>query len=121
MSSIITLTQHNFDEVIQNNDVVVVDFWAKWCGPCLSFAPIFEQVSNNHREVVFAKVDIDAEVELASDFNVRSIPFIMIFRREFAVFAEAGVQTATNLDILVNEAKKIDLAKLRAQLQNENE
>ncbi|MBN9287076.1 MAG: thioredoxin [Gammaproteobacteria bacterium 39-13] len=119
--SIITLTQHNFDEVIQNNDVVVVDFWAKWCGPCLAFSPVFEQISKHHEDVIFAKVDIDAEIALANDFNIRSIPFLMIFRREFAVFAEAGVQTATALDALVNDAKKIDLAKLRAQLQNEEE
>src|SRR5579872_6086865 len=105
--SVIILTQHNFDDTIQNNDLVIVDFWAKWCGPCLAFAPLFEQVSNMHPEVIFAKVDIESEIQLANDFNIQSIPFLMIFRREFAIFAEAGVQTVTSLHALVEEAKKV--------------
>lgn len=115
---IINLNKANFDEAIQNTDVVVADFWASWCGPCLAFSPIFEQVSKLHPDVLFAKINIDEEPELASDFNVRSIPLIMIFRREFAVFSEPGVQTATSLDALVKEAKKIDLVSLRQQYQN---
>jgi len=117
----ISLNAHNFDETIQRNDVVVVDFWAKWCGPCLAFAPIFEQVSLKHPDVVFAKVDIDAEPALANDFNVQSIPLLMIFRREFAVFSEPGMLSATNLHELVLEAKQIDIAILREQRSEEKE
>lgn len=115
----LSLTYQQFDEVVQSNDLVVVDFWAKWCGPCLAFSPIFENVSERHPDAIFAKVNIDEEIELAQDFAVRSIPFLMIFRREFAVFAEAGAQTATQLDALVNEAKKIDITSLRQQIQNQ--
>jgi len=111
------LTRENFDEVIQNNEMVVVDFWAKWCKPCLAFAPIFEEVSTRHPDVIFAKVNIDEEADLAADFQVRSIPLIMIFRREFAVFSEAGAQTATSLHALVNDAKKIDLTHLREAVE----
>jgi thioredoxin len=118
--AVITLSAQNFDEIIQKNDVVVVDFWAKWCGPCLAFSPIFEQVSLRHLDVVFAKVDIDEEVELATDFNILSIPFLMIFRREFAVFAEAGMQSQSSLDALVQEAKKLDLAQLRKQVEGKS-
>lgn len=114
--TVIALNHQNFDETIQNNDVVVVDFWAKWCGPCLAFEPIFAQISTHYADVVFAKVNIDEEMELAQDFQVKSIPFLMIFRREFAIFAEPGVQTATNLETLVREAKALDINLLRAQI-----
>lgn len=114
--AVVTLTQENFDNTIQNNDLVIVDFWAKWCGPCTAFAPIFEQVSKQHPDAIFAKINIDEEPTLASDFDIRSIPMLMIFRREFAVFAHAGVQSATSLSTLVEEAKKIDIAVLRQQI-----
>lgn len=112
------LTQANFDETIQAHDCVVVDFWAKWCGPCLTFAPIFEEVSTAHPDVLFAKVDIEQETALAEDFTIRSIPFLMIFRKEFAVFAEAGVQSKSTLHALVEEAKQLDLNELRKQLDD---
>ena len=115
--AVMALTRENFDEVIQSNEMVVVDFWAKWCSPCLAFAPLFEEVSTRHPDVIFAKVDIDEEANLAADFQVRSIPLIMIFRREFAVFSEPGAQTATSLHALVNDAKKIDLTHLREAVE----
>lgn len=114
--AVITLNSADFDACIQNNPVVVVDFWAKWCGPCLAFAPVFEEASKTHPDVVFAKIDVESEQQLAQDFNVRSIPMLMIFRHEFAVFAESGVQTLESLDELISEAKKIDIEALRAQI-----
>lgn len=116
---ILSLSEENFDTTIQNNAVVVVDFWAKWCGPCVAFSPIFEEVSVDHPDVLFAKVNIEEAPALAEDFNVQSIPFIMIFRGEFAVFAQAGVQTRRSLGALVKEAKEIDLAALRQSLSQD--
>lgn len=113
--AIIELTAQDFDQTIERANLAVVDFWAPWCGPCLAFASIFAQVSQRHPDGLFAKVNIDEEKQLADDFNISSIPFIMIFRHEFAVFAQAGVQSATGLHQLILDAKKIDLAQLKAQ------
>lgn len=113
---VISLTRETFDQTIQDNTCVVVDFWASWCGPCLAFMPTFEQISEKHPDVVFAKVDIEQEKQLMEDFQIRSVPFLMIFRQEFAVFAESGVQTGKSLDELVNDAKQIDIEELRQQL-----
>ncbi len=114
--AILMLNGKNFDETIQNNDLVVVDFFATWCAPCMAFNPILEQLSIEDPEVVFAKVDIDAEPGLASDFNVRSVPLLMIFRREFAVLHHAGLQTAKSLKELIAQAKKIEIEALREKV-----
>lgn len=114
--SVRTLTSKNFDDTIQNSKMVVVDFWAKWCGPCMAFAPVFEQVSMQHEDVTFAKVNIEEQTQLAEDFNIRSIPMLMIFRQEFAVFAESGIQTAESLNDLIEQARKIDITALRAKV-----
>ncbi len=114
--AIITLHTLNFDSTILNNDTVVVDFWAKWCGPCLAFSPIFDDVSQQHPNVVFAKVDIEVSPELTSDFQIRSIPHLMIFRREFAVLSQSGVMTANQLNDLVLAAQKISIVSLRESL-----
>lgn len=119
--AITTLNQDNFDKVIRDSECVVVDFWANWCGPCLAFAPTFEALSNKNPDVVFAKVDIEQQQQLAEDFQIRSIPFLMIFRREFAVFAEPGVQTETSLQQLIDDAKQIDLSALRAQVDKSSD
>lgn len=110
------LDVNNVDEVVRNQDVTVIDFWAPWCGPCLAFEPVMEQVSKQHPEVCFAKVNIDEQKQLADDFGVRSVPMIMIFRREFVVFAESGTQTQESLKDLIAQAQKIDLDTLHAQL-----
>ncbi len=119
--AILSLTKDSFDKVIQGNECVVVDFWASWCGPCLAFAPIFQEVSEKNPDVIFAKIDIEKEIELSEDFQIRSIPYLMIFRREFAVFAEAGVQTNSSLTQLVHDAKQIDIEMLRQQINPPSE
>ena len=118
--AVCNLVYSDFDKTVQSNDLVIVDFWASWCGPCLAFAPIFDEVSELHPDAVFAKVDIEKETQLAEDFSVRSIPMLMIFRREFAVFVESGIQTKTSLNELILEAKKIDIQALREQVSKQD-
>jgi thioredoxin 1 len=113
------LNEENFDATIQGNDCVIVDFWAPWCGPCRAFGPTFEKASEKHEDVVFAKVNIDDFPRLASDFNIRSIPSLMIFKREFAIFSQAGAQTETGLDQLIKDAKNVDINELRKQKEGE--
>lgn len=84
------LTKDTFDEVVSANDFVIIDFWAEWCGPCRAFGPVFEQVSDKHQGIVFAKVDTEAEPELARAFEITSIPTLMIVRERITVFRQAG-------------------------------
>ena len=112
--AIVSLTKENFDTVVGGNPIVIVDFWAEWCSPCRSFAKIFEVVSElNEEDVVFAKVNVEEEKELVEDFNIRSIPFIMIFRGDTVVYAEAGVLTKEQLEDLLNKAKELSLSDLK--------
>lgn len=114
---VVSLTHKDFDKAIQEHDCVVVDFWASWCGPCKMFEPTYKKVSEKHPDVLFAKVDIEEEQQLAQDFQVRSIPYVMVFRGEFAVYAESGTQTQQSLNDIIEQAKKIDLDELRQSVQ----
>jgi thioredoxin len=115
-----TLNAANFDDKVRGQDLTIIDFWAPWCGPCLAFAPIMDEVSTLYPDAFFAKVNIDEEKQLAEDFSIRSVPMIMIFRREFAVFAEPGTQTASSLKDLIEQAKMIDINELRATIPKES-
>ncbi|MFD4368732.1 thioredoxin [Rhodococcus sp. NPDC058521] len=111
-----TLTQQNFDEVVTSSDVVLVDFWASWCGPCRSFAPTFEASAEQHPDVVHGKVDTEAEQGIAAAANIRSIPTIMAFREGVLVFNQAGALPPAALEDLVTQVKELDMDEVRKQI-----
>ena len=110
------LTKENFEETIANNDIVFIDFWAEWCGPCKMFGPVFEKVSNNHPDLVFGKVNTEKEQELAATFQVRSIPMLMVFREEIGIFGQAGALPESALEELVGNVKGLDMDDVRKQI-----
>jgi len=112
----IELTKENFEEVITNNDTVVVDYWADWCGPCKSFGPIFEKVSEDFPDAVFAKVDTQNEQEIASWFQIRSIPTLMIFREKVIVFSQPGALPEGTLREVVSKVETLDMVEVHKQV-----
>ncbi len=112
----IELNQGNFESTITGNDMVIIDFWAPWCGPCRSFAPTYEKISEEYPGIVFAKVNTEVEQGIAASFNIRSIPTLMIFREQVIIYSEAGALPASTLTQLVEEAKKLDMAEVHKQI-----
>ena len=110
------LTAENFNETIESNDIVIVDFWAPWCGPCKSFAPTFEAASESHPDVVFAKVNTEVETELAQGCGIRSIPTLMLFRQKILLFNEAGALAPAQLEDMVAKVKELDMDQVRASM-----
>ena len=112
----IEMTRENFQETIENNDIVLIDFWASWCGPCQSFAPVFEQASEANPDMVFAKVNTEDQMELAAHFQVRSIPMLAIFREKILIFAQPGALPGSALNQLIEQARALDMEKVRADI-----
>ena len=116
MSHTIALTGANFKDVVDNNDLVIVDFWAEWCGPCKSFAPVFSSAAENNPDIVFGKVDTEEAQDLANVFQIRSIPTLMVFKEQIVVFSQAGAMPAGNFDELIRQAKLLDMDEVRAEV-----
>lgn len=115
------MTAQQFNEVIADNEIVIVDFWAEWCGPCKSFAPTYEKVSELHEDIVFAKVDTEKEQELASHFQIRSIPTLMIFREQVVLFAQPGMLAEEQLEDVIAKVREVDMAKVHEEVANQEQ
>ncbi|MGO9354554.1 MAG: thioredoxin [Mycobacterium sp.] len=111
-----TLTAANFEDTIVESPIVLVDLWAPWCGPCRAFAPVFERSAQNHPDVVHAKVNTDAERELAATVGIRSVPTIMVFREGILVYSQPGAVSPAVLDDLIGKIKGLDMTKVRAKI-----
>ena len=114
--AVVELTKDNFEETITNNDFVIVDFWAPWCGPCRSFAPTYDKVSEDNPDIVFAKVNTEEEQEIAAHFQIRSIPTLMIFREKVIIFSQPGALPEGAFRDLVEKAGELDMAEVHKQI-----
>jgi thioredoxin 1 len=111
--STVELTKDNFDEVVSGNEFVLIDFWASWCGPCRMFAPVYDAASERHEDLVFAKVNTEAQPELAAAFEIQSIPTLMIVRDRVAVFAQPGALPEPALESVIEQARALDMDEVR--------
>ena len=118
--AVVELTKENFEQVVTSNPTVIVDYWAPWCGPCKGFAPVFESVAEKHPDVVFAKVNTDEEQEIASHFQIRSIPTLMVFRDQVIVFSQPGALPQGAFEQVVEKAKSLDMDEVRQQIKEQD-
>ena len=115
--AVTTLNTENLDSTITDNDIVVIDFWAEWCGPCQAFKPIFETASENHDGVAFASVNTEEQPALAAMFQIRSIPTLVVFRDQIPIFGQPGMLPAESLDELIGKVKELDMEEVKAQVE----
>ena len=112
----VELNEQTLEKTVVENDIVIIDFWAPWCGPCKSFGPIYEEVSEKHPDIVFAKVNTEEEQAIGAHFQIRSIPTLMIFREQVVLFSEAGMLPAKALEELIEQVKALDMVKVKAEI-----
>ncbi len=118
--AVLELNEQNFEDTILNNDFVVIDFWAPWCGPCRGFAPVYEAAAEKHEGIVFAKVNTEEQQGLAAHFQIRSIPTLMIFREKVIIYAQPGAMPASAFDDLIARARAVDMAQVHAEIAAES-
>jgi thioredoxin 1 len=115
----IEVTKDNIEEIVSANSMVILDFWAEWCGPCKAFAPAFEAASEKHPDVVFGKVNTEEQRELAGHFQIRSIPNVMLFRDKVMLFLQPGAMPAAGIDSVIEQARAVDMAKVHEEIAAE--
>lgn len=113
---VMEVTKENFNEVIEKNDIVIVDFWAPWCAPCRSFAPTFEKVAGQNPDITFVKINTEQEQELGAQFQIRSIPTLMVFRENVIIFSQPGVLPESALTELITQVKDLDMEQVHKDI-----
>ena len=112
----VDVTKENFEEIVTKNSLVILDFWAAWCGPCKAFAPAFEAASEKYPDVVFGKINTEEQQELAGHFQIRSIPNVMLFRDQIVLFSQPGAMPPAGIDSVIEQARALDMNKVRAEI-----
>ena len=115
----VQLNVENFEETVENNDIVILDFWAEWCGPCKTFGPIFEKVSEEHEDITFGKINTEVEQQLAAMFQIRSIPTIAILRQGIPLFSQPGMVPAEALQDLIKQVRALDMTEVKAEYEKQ--
>lgn len=119
--STIELTKENFEEKVKDSDTLIIDFWAPWCGPCQQFAPTFEEAADKHKDITFAKINIDEQQELAAALKIKSIPTLMAFREKVMLFNQAGALPAPAFEELITRIQEVDMDEVRADIAKQEQ